>query len=99
MNDILKQIPSIPKSDLSLKEQLEILCVVGNKIGLFEAVDATNQLIITDKPSTLKYGCYCDVEVGKEAMDDCVIDTGNLHDCIFAKKGMRKEQCEYWLIK
>lgn len=30
--------------------------------------------------------------------DECVIDEGELYNCIYAKENMRKEQCEYWRI-
>lgn len=98
--DIIDQIPVIPKSEFPLRDQLGILLVVGSRIGLFDAVDATRQLISTDKIKEVKYGygCHCDVDDGEQPMDDCVIDTGNIHDCIFAGKDIRKEQCEYWKI-
>ena len=53
-------------------------------------------------PEPVKYGCHCEIE----AMDDgfepdaCVIDGGNINDCIYAVKlqreGKGKLDCEYW---
>lgn len=42
-----------------------------------------------------RYGCHCDLEPGM-APDGCVIDEGRPQDCIYAKPGMKKEQCKYW---
>jgi hypothetical protein len=46
----------------------------------------------------ITYGCHCDLESMDEGFepDGCVIDEGNYHECIYAKEGMRKEDCEYW---
>lgn len=33
-----------------------------------------------------------------ETIADCVIDSHDYEDCIYAKPGMRKEQCEYWRV-
>ena len=38
-----------------------------------------------------------DLEEGMKP-DGCVIDEGRINDCIYAREGMRKEQCEYWKI-
>jgi len=42
-----------------------------------------------------KFGCHCDLNPDEEP-DFCVIDTKEYHDCICARKGMKKEDCEYW---
>lgn len=42
-----------------------------------------------------KFGCFCDLEPHMEP-DDCVIDRGDFDDCIYAKQGMKKEDCKYW---
>jgi hypothetical protein len=47
----------------------------------------------------LKYGCHVDWETERIVDDTCVIDDGALHECIYAKKGMRREQCEYWRLR
>lgn len=44
-----------------------------------------------------KYGCHCDLEDG-DTPDECVIDRCDYEDCIFANRGIKKEQCEYWRI-
>ena len=41
-----------------------------------------------------KYGCF--VNHPHEILDDCVIDTKENHYCIYAKEGMKKEDCEFW---
>ena len=42
-----------------------------------------------------KYGCYCDLMDGTPD-ETCVIDTKQFNNCIYAKPGMRKEDCKYW---
>lgn len=44
-----------------------------------------------------KYGCHCDLDEGMEP-DGCVIDSGERHNCIYAKTIEVKEQCEYWRV-
>lgn len=43
------------------------------------------------------YGCHCDLDDGMEP-DGCVIDSGERHNCIYAKDISVKEQCEYWRV-
>lgn len=43
------------------------------------------------------YGCHCDLDDGMEP-DGCVIDSGERHNCIYAKNISVKEQCEYWRV-
>lgn len=53
---------------------------------------------IVTPPAKLNYGCFCDLfacEPGTKP-DGCVIDEGRRHDCVYASKHKRKEQCEYW---
>lgn len=40
-------------------------------------------------------GCHYDLEPGMRP-DNCVIDAGKLDNCILAKPGMRKEDCNEW---
>jgi len=42
-----------------------------------------------------KYGCHCDLEEGVNP-DDCVIDLGRKDDCVYARNGIKKEECPYW---
>lgn len=44
-----------------------------------------------------RYGCHCDLDEGMEP-DGCVIDSGERHNCIYAKDISVKEQCEYWRV-
>lgn len=46
--------------------------------------------------STAKWGCHCDLEEGM-VPDGCVMDDGRPQDCVYAKPGMHKQQCKYWL--
>jgi len=41
-------------------------------------------------------GWFCVVDGLEDANPTCVIDTNDHHDCIYAKPGMCREQCEYW---
>lgn len=43
------------------------------------------------------YGCHCDLEEGMEP-DGCVIDSGERHNCIYAKDISVKEQCNHWRV-
>ena len=90
------KIPVIPKRQDSVADQLADLVLVANKLGMYDAADAIKQF--AKKLPDLKYGCSCDLEPGQPSQDDCVLDTGDIDDCIYAKRGMRKEQCENWKI-
>jgi hypothetical protein len=91
----LQTLPAWPQSQESLSQQMASLIQVANRLGFYDAADAVRQL--SGKLDEVRYGCHVDLEPGQEP-DDCVIDTGCLHQCIYAKSGMRKEQCEYWKI-
>lgn len=93
----LHQLPSWPQSQEPLAIQMAQLVQIANRLGLHDAADAVKQL--TPRLGEVKYGCHVDLEYchGCEP-DGCVIDTGDLDDCIYAKPGMRKEQCKYWRI-
>lgn len=41
------------------------------------------------------HGCHYDLEPHQRP-DGCVIDTGEHHNCILARPGMTREQCEHW---
>ena len=91
----LRALPSWPQSQDSLATQKSGLIQVANRLGLYDAADAVKQMAA--KLDQVKYGCHVVLCEGIEP-DGCVIDTGEIHDCIYAKEGMRKEQCEYWRI-
>ena len=91
----LQKLPAFPQSQQSLSRQIAILIAVANRLGLYDAADAVRQL--TPRLDEVKYGCHVEVEEGVQP-DDCVIDIGDVEDCIYAKPGMRKEQCKYWRI-
>ena len=95
MSTDLQCLPSWPQSQNSLTDQIADVVRIANRLGFYDAASAIEQLI--PKLSTVRYGCHVDLEEGQEP-DDCVIDSGHLNDCSYAKKGMRKEQCEYWQI-
>lgn len=91
----LASLPVWPQRQDSVSDQLADLVTIANRLGFYDAADALVQ-ICKNLPE-IKYGCHCDLEPHMEP-DECVIDEGRYHDCIYAKKGMRKEQCEYWKI-
>lgn len=97
--EILNLLPSIPKRTDSVENQLTDLIMIANKLGMHDAVDAINY-VYKNLPKP-KYACFVEayLEDGKwyEVDPTCVIDSySKTQDCIFAKEGMRKEQCEYW---
>ena len=61
--------------------------LVGDAIGAVKVI----------KGNQAKYGCHCDLEPG-EKPDGCVIDESVRSDCVYASKGIKKEDCEYWRI-
>ena len=91
----LHKLPAWPQSQDSVSEQLAHLIQVANRLGLYDAADAVKQM--ASNLEELAYGCHVDLEQGADP-DGCVIDTGDLHYCVYAKEGMKKEQCEYWRI-
>ena len=91
----LHKLPAWPQSQDSVAEQLACLIQVANRLGLYDAADAVKQM--ASNLEELAYGCHVELAQGADP-DGCVIDTGDLHDCVYAKEGMRKEQCEYWRI-
>lgn len=91
----LHALPSWPQSQDSLAAQMSGLIQVANRLGLYDAADAVKQMAA--KLDQVKYGCHLDL-YDLEEPDECVIDTGAIHNCIYAKEGMRKEQCKYWRI-
>lgn len=91
----LHQLPVWSQSQQSLSEQMASLMHVANRLGLFDAADAVRQL--TTRLDEVKYGCHVDLEPGQQP-DGCVIDEDRHENCIYAKPGMRKEQCKYWRI-
>ena len=91
----IQQLPSWPQSQASLSDQMASLVQVANRLGLYDAGDAVKQFV--PRLEEVHYGCHVDLEPGNEP-DGCVIDTGELHNCIYAKSEMRKEQCKYWRI-
>ncbi len=71
------------------------LVAIANRLGLHDAADAVKQM--AGNLADLRYGCHVDLEPDQQP-DGCVIDDGRYHDCLYAKQGMRKEQCQYWRI-
>jgi hypothetical protein len=99
MNDrklLLDSIPSLPQRQDSLTDQLTDLHAVANRLGMYDAADAITQMF--RNLDGLRYGCHCDLEEGQEP-DACVLVNGVVTGrCIYAKPGMRKEQCQYWRV-
>lgn len=91
----ISEIPVKAQRQDSTSEQLASLVAVANRLGMYDAADAVTQM--AKNLSSLRYGCHCDLEPDMEP-DGCVLDQGMPQDCIYAKPGMRKEQCGYWRI-
>lgn len=89
----LQELPQWPQRQDSVAAQLADLRRVANRLGFYDAADAIAQWC-KNLPE-LKYGCYCDLKDHMEP-DGCVIDDGEIHNCVYAQEDMRKEQCEYW---
>ena len=45
-----------------------------------------------------EYGCHCDIETMPKGFkpDDCVISSGDIADCVYAREDMKPEECKYW---
>jgi hypothetical protein len=71
------------------------LRAVANRLGMYDAADAITQLV--PRLLGLAYGCHCEPWEG--IVPDCVCDYGDYAGCIYAKPGMRREQCKYWKIR
>ena len=91
----LSKLPAWPQSQEPLADQMADLISVANRLGLHDAADAVKQM--AQNIGDLRYGCHVDLEPGMFPTS-CVIDEGLFSDCFYARKGMRKEQCEYWRI-
>lgn len=91
----LQKLPALPQRQDSLSDQLADLRQVANRLGMYDAADAIRQWC--ENMPELKYGCHCDLEPDMEP-DGCVLDgeAQNALTCVYAKDGMRKEQCKYW---
>jgi len=53
--------------------------------------------VLAKRETGKAYGCHCDPEEGLEP-DECVIDLGERHNCIYAGHITVKEECEYWRL-
>ena len=91
----LSKLPAWPQSQEPLADQMANLISVANRLGLFDAADAVQQM--AKNIGELRYGCHVDLEPGMFSTS-CVVDTKDFDDCNLARKGMRKEQCKYWKI-
>lgn len=94
----LNQIPVFPQRQDSVSNQLADLIIVANKLGFYDAADAIKSIRKNlPKPS---YGCFVEAYkrngIWQEVEKTCVLDSGEYHNCIYADKVTRKEQCEYW---
>ena len=58
--DYLAKIPVLKQRQDSVSEQLADLCMVANKLGMYDAADAISQLFDTKGLESLRYGCRCD---------------------------------------
>jgi hypothetical protein len=92
----LHELPSDwPQRQDSVQDQIADLKLIANRLGFHDAADAIEQMF---NVKALAYGCHVDEHDG--IIDDwCVLDNNEPHKCIYAKPGMRREQCQYWRIK
>lgn len=97
MSDILDLVPKLTQRQDDVLSQLQDLHRVANKMGMYDAADALAQKFLNVSALDIRYGCHVDLDPDEEP-DHCVIDEGRPQDCIYAQKGIRKEQCEYWRI-
>lgn len=93
----LSDLPKLDQRQDSLNDQLADLRRVANRLGMYDAADAMTQLFKAHADGRLRYGCHIDLDPGMEP-DGCVIDEGLHGNCVHAKVGMRKEQCDYWRL-
>ena len=97
MSNLLDGIPTRPQRQDSAIDQLQDLARVAARLGMYDAADSIKQAFELGKFSDIRYGCHCDIENTVSCQpDDCVLNSGDIEDCVYAKRGMRPEQCEYW---
>ncbi len=92
----ISALPALPIRQDSVSAQLEDLRLVANRLGMYDAADAISQMF--PRLKDLQYGCHVDAMTENLVDKTCVIDSGMHNDCIYAKPGMRREQCEYWRL-
>lgn len=63
--------------------------------AIVRALLESEEIVIKER-SPVKYGCHCEVPDIYPKPDGCVIDEGKRHDCTYAERGIKKEDCEYW---
>lgn len=91
------QIPTCPQRQDSVTAQLIDLRAVANRLGMYDAADAIREIIGKQTAPVVRYGCHCDLGSTVDGQPDgCVIDRQDYDDCVYAKPGMRKEQCKHW---
>ena len=98
LNEILSNLPVLPSRQDAAADQLKELEIIAQRLGMLDAANVIRTLFETDRLSSIRMGCHCDIEAMDEGFepDGCVIDKGDLKGCIYARPGMRKEECEYW---
>ncbi|WP_019022988.1 hypothetical protein [Thioalkalivibrio sp. ALE23] len=96
--DLLQSIPAQPQRQDSVSEQMADLSQVANRLGMYDAADAIGQMFETESLGRMKYGCHVEAEIEGIIDENCVLDYGRPEECIYAKPGMRREQCQYWRV-
>jgi hypothetical protein len=94
----LECIPVQTQRQDSAAAQLSDLRLVASRLGMYDAADAISQIFKLDLVDSVVYACHYKIGVGEPVDITCVIDIECHYDCIYAEKGMRREQCEYWRI-
>lgn len=97
MSELLDGVPARQQRQDSAVNQLQDLVRVATRLGMYDAANSINKAFELGKFDNIRYGCHCDIENTVSGQpDDCVLNNGDIEDCIYAKQGMRPEQCEYW---
>ena len=86
-----------------MNKQQEAFANIDQKLGhllvqidtLYQSLPKSIQKAYDNLGSSLQFGCHCDLDDDMEP-DNCVLIDGDILNCVYAKKGMRPEQCQYW---
>jgi len=98
LEELLKLLPVLDTRQDSVEIQMIDLEIIARQLGMTEAAKVIQDMLKTNELSGARMGCHVDLESMEEDFepDGCVIDDGDITQCIYARDGMRKEECEYW---
>lgn len=87
MNDQQKQLASLHPAIGHLMAQIDTL---------YQSLPSAVQKAYDAMQVPAQYGCTCELAEG-ETPDECVLNNGDIDDCVHAKKGMSPHQCTYYV--